>query len=53
MSDKADFNGYLRNCTDSQVRGVYEKERAANRRGFAQLAEEEAQRRGIEVRTNS
>lgn len=50
MSDKAEFNAYLRACTDAQVGGVYQKERAANRRGFAQLAAEEAQRRGFDVR---
>lgn len=53
MTDKAEFNAYLRGITDAQVGGVYQKERAANRRGFAQLAVEEALRRGIDVRDNS
>lgn len=30
--DRIDFQMYLRNCTDQQVYGVLEKERAAGRR---------------------
>jgi hypothetical protein len=48
--DIADFNGYLRNCTDSQVAGVYQKERSAGRRAYAALAEAEGIRRGIAVK---
>lgn len=51
-SDMKDFNGYLRNCTDSQVRGVYEKEKAAGREDYAELAKMEADRRGIDWREN-
>jgi hypothetical protein len=47
--DKDDFAGYLRNCTDRQVQGVYDKERAANRRAYANLAVAEASRRGIQL----
>lgn len=45
--DIREFNGYLRNCTDDQVRGVYEKERAAGRDAYAALAREAARVRGI------
>ena len=45
--DKADFVLYLRHCTDTQVLGVYEKERNAGRRAYAKLARDEAQRRGL------
>lgn len=45
----ADFSGYLKNCTDAQVRGVYEKERARGESGapYAMLAKLEARTRGI------
>ena len=48
--DYTEFRGYLRNCTDAQVRGVYEKEREAGRTEYRRLAEQEANARGIEVR---
>jgi len=46
--DIAEFTGYLQACTDAQVRGVYEKERNAERDEYAELAKNEAIRRGIE-----
>jgi hypothetical protein len=42
-----EFTAYLRNCTDAQVRGVYEKERAAGREPYVQLAFDESERREI------
>lgn len=48
-SDKIQFRLYLRQCTDAQVRGVYEKERAAGRRTETELAKDEAALRGIEL----
>lgn len=42
-----DFNAYLANCTDSQVRGVFEKERAAGREAEAELARAAAAARGV------
>lgn len=49
--DMREFNAYLRQCTDAQVRGVYEKEK--NRGGdgdeYAELARAEADRRGVEL----
>lgn len=48
-ADIRDFNGYLRNCSDNQVRGVYEKERDAGRDAYAELARTEANRRGIDL----
>lgn len=47
--DIREFNGYLKNCTDNQVRGVYEKERDAEREEYAELARAEAERRGIDL----
>ncbi len=47
-SDRADFKMYLKQCTDAQVRGVYEKERAAGRAIYKELAILEAERRGID-----
>lgn len=45
--DIKEFEEYLRQCTDAQVQGVYEKERAAKRRKYTELALLEANRRGI------
>lgn len=47
--DIRDFNGFLRNCTDAQIRGVYEKEKAADRDDYVALVEAEAARRGIDL----
>lgn len=44
-----EFNQYLRNCTDAQVCGVYEKEKQAGRDAYAELAAQEAQRRGYPI----
>lgn len=45
--DSDEFAGYLMQCTDAQVLGVLEKERAAGRRACIRLAELEAARRGL------
>lgn len=45
--DIRDFSGFLFNCTDAQVRGVYDKEKAAGRDEYVALAELEAIRRGL------
>lgn len=45
--DSEEFAGYLRHCTDAQVLGVLEKERAARRTACIRLAEMEAARRGL------
>lgn len=47
--DISEFTGYLRQCTDRQVQGVFDKEREAKRYGYAALARIEAERRGIEL----
>lgn len=47
--DMEDFMGYLKQCTNAQVRGVYEKEKKANRIHFAVLARAEAEKRRIEL----
>ena len=44
-----DFRGYLKNCTDRQVQGVYDKEKAAGREDYAELAVAEAECRGITI----
>lgn len=41
------FTGYLKNCTDSQIQGVYNKEKKAGRRSEIRLTKAEAERRGI------
>ena len=48
-AEREDFAAYLRNCTDRQVIGVYEKESQANRRVYANLAIQEAIRRGFDI----
>jgi hypothetical protein len=45
--ERREFANYLRQCTDRQVCGVYEKEKAAGRDEETHLAELEAARRGI------
>lgn len=45
--DRDEFRAYLHACTDSQVLGVWDKEKAAGRRMYAGLAEAEARRRGL------
>jgi hypothetical protein len=45
--DMREFAAYLKNCTDRQVLGVMEKERAAGRDGYALLAELEAESRNL------
>lgn len=49
VQSRAEFKAYLVNCTDTQVRGVYEKELQAGRDDYADLAELEAMKRGIEL----
>lgn len=45
--DRDEFIQYLRGITDQQVLGVLAKERAAGRSDYAQLAREEARKRGL------
>jgi hypothetical protein len=47
-ADREQFAAYLRQCTDAQLQGVYEKEKvAAKRHVYADLAAAEASRRGV------
>lgn len=39
--DRDEFRAYLKACTDAQVEGVWEKEMAAGRRDYAELAMQE------------
>ena len=43
----ADFKSFLRNLTDAQVKGAWEKEIKGDRRITAEQAKDEASRRGI------
>lgn len=52
-AERKNFEAYLRACTDRQVQGVYDKERAAGRRPEIALARLEAARRGIELVTTT
>ena len=45
--DIREFRGFLRNATDRQVQGIYDKEQRAGRDDYAELAVAEAERRGI------
>ena len=45
--DLKEFQGYLDNCTDRQVHGVYLKEKQAGREAYAELAYLELIRRGL------
>jgi len=45
--DRSEFKDYLRNCTDNQVHGVRDKEKSAGRADYAELAENELERRGL------
>lgn len=45
--DRIEFKEYLRNCSDRQVYGVLEKEKAAGRQDYAELAQDELERRGL------
>jgi len=47
--DIREFRGFLRNASDSQVQGIYEKEKGAGRDEYAELAVAEADRRGISL----
>ena len=47
QQDEREFQEYLAQCTDNQVLAVYEKERSAGRRAYAQLARTEAASRGL------
>lgn len=48
-----EFGGFLRNATDRQVQGIYSKEKAAGRTEYAELAVDEAKRRGIDLGEDS
>jgi hypothetical protein len=39
--ERREFEAYLRACTDEQVQGVLEKERAAKRQNYVRLAKSE------------
>ncbi len=47
QKDRKEFIQYLKNCTDKQVQGVYDKEKQAGRTGYASLAMAELQARGL------
>ena len=38
--DKREFRGYCEQCTDSQLRNVYAKEKLARRTAYANIARE-------------
>lgn len=42
-----EFRQYCEHCTDSQLRNVYEKERAARRTAYASIAKEVMNTRGL------
>lgn len=46
-TDIREFRGYLKGCTDRQVLGVLDRETAAGRDAYAELARAEAEKRGL------
>ena len=51
--DIREFRGFLRQASDRQVQGIYDKEKSAGRDEYAELAVAEAERRGIELDNHS
>jgi hypothetical protein len=47
-NDTQEFNSYLANCTNQQVEGVYQKEKSAGRRDYAELAAKEGRKRNMD-----
>jgi hypothetical protein len=47
--DIREFNGFLRNASDRQIQGIYEKEHRAGRDEYVELTRAEASRRGISL----
>jgi hypothetical protein len=47
--DIREFKGFLRQASDRQVQGIYDKESRAGRDEYAELTVEEAERRGIDL----
>jgi len=45
--DKIEFTAFCRNATDNQLHNIYAKEKAANRRAYAAIAQAELERRNI------
>lgn len=48
--EQRQFEMYLQNCSDAQLQGVFEKERAAGRQEEVKLVRQEARARGICLR---
>lgn len=46
-TERADFRRYCEQCTDSQLRNVYAKERLARRIAYARIAQDVLFERGI------
>lgn len=49
MTDYDNFRLYLKQCSDRQVYGVWERERQADRNDYASLAVAELERRGLDL----
>lgn len=47
--DIREFRGFLKNASDRQVQGIYDKEMSAGREEYAELAVAEAETRGIDL----
>lgn len=45
--ERADFKMYCEQCTDSQLRNVYAKERLARRSAYADIAKQVMTERGL------
>jgi hypothetical protein len=47
QQDKREFRGYCEQCTDSQLRNVYAKEKLARRTAYANIAREVMSERNL------
>lgn len=50
QGERADFKAFCRNASDQQLRAIYDKETAAGRIIYADIAQAEAARRGVDIR---
>ena len=53
LADMRDFRQYLKQCTDAQVQGVYDKEKKALRHIYAELACAQEPSGGVSSSTSS
>lgn len=50
QEDADDFRGFCKNATNDQLQAIYNKEKAAGRNGYARIAKDVAESRGMYIR---